>query len=119
MTSMSGQIRTGALQGRWGGSQLQLSLHAGGGQVEMDCASGTVSGPVQLGSDGRFTATGTFSQHQAGPQPGDAAPASAKAQYSGEVHGGVMTLRILPEGANQAQLFTLREGAAVKLRRCL
>ena len=107
-----------SLQGQWAGDRLQLSMDAQGGRVQTDCANGTIAGPLQRAADGRYTASGTFEQHRPGPQRNEAA-APAAAQYSGELHDGVLTLSILPAGASTAEIFRLREGARVKLVRCL
>ncbi len=108
----------GNLQGQWAGDRLQLSIDDHGGRVQMDCASGTIIGPLRLAADGHYTANGTFEQHQSGPQRGDAA-APSSARYSGELRDGVLKLSILPAGATSPEIFNLREGAQVKLVRCL
>jgi len=109
----------GGLLGRWGGHHAQLTLDGQGGRLELDCASGTLVGPVRPASDGRFSAPGTFEVHQGGPQPGDGPKASASnARYSGQVRDGVMTLSVLVEGADKPQEFSLREGVRAKLIKC-
>ena len=108
-----------ALEGRWGGDRLQLVLNASGGRVQMDCASGTIAGPLKPDAAGGFAATGTFEQHRPGPQRADDAQAAAKARYTGEVKDSAMTLTIEAEGAAAPQVFHLRRGEAVKMVRCL
>jgi hypothetical protein len=107
------------LQGLWAGDRMQLTVDAKGGRIEMDCASGTLTGPLNPGGDGKFQATGTFEQHQPGPQRADKAAAAVSARFVGELHAGAMTLTILTEGGAAPQVFNLREGARVKLVRCL
>jgi hypothetical protein len=107
-----------ALQGQWAGDRLQLVIDAQGGRVESDCASGRFDGPVTASAEGRFSAQGSFENHQPGPQRADAA-APASARYSGELQGGVLKLTILPAGAREAQVYTLQSGARIKLLRCL
>jgi hypothetical protein len=119
MATASIPAQAAPLAGRWGGEQTQLAIDEHGARLEMDCASGTMVGPLRPGSDGRFVAEGTFTQHQGGPQRADEGGQAPKARYSGEVRAGVMTLSILPEGASKPQVFTLREGVSVKLPRCL
>ncbi len=113
-----------ALQGVWGslpGSErMQLTVDAkGGARFEMDCASGTLTGPITPAADGKFLATGTFEQHQAGPTRADKAAAAVATQFSGQLVQGEMTLSVTPQGASAPQVFKLREGARVKLLRCL
>lgn len=108
----------GSLEGEWGGDRLQLVIDSNGGRVEMDCASGTIKGPITLSSNGTFLAVGTFEQHQGGPQRADEEPAAASARYSGEVKDHAMRLKIQSAGAHNAQEFNLRKGVRVKLIRC-
>ena len=115
----SGPAATGPLDGLWGGDRLQLVVEAGVGRVEMDCASGTIHGPIKLAGNGRFVASGTFEQHQGGPQRVEEGVASAPAQYSGEVKDGAMKLAIRTPASPTPQDFTLRKGVRVKLIRCL
>lgn len=113
----AGEPGAPALDGHWGGDRLQLVIEQGAGRVEMDCASGTIAGPIRLDAKGRFAAAGTFVQHQAGPQRADEPPA-AEARYSGEVRDGMMKLSILAQGAKAPAVYNLRQGARVKLVRC-
>ncbi len=108
-----------ALEGSWAGDRLQLVIDAGGGRVQMDCASGTIAGPIGLAANGTFIAAGTFLPQQAGPQRADEGLAPPGARYSGEVKDDAMRLSILAAGASTPQMFTLRRGATVKLIRCL
>lgn len=115
----SGPAAAGPLDGLWGGDRLQLVVEAGVGRVEMDCASGTIHGPITLGGNGRFVASGTFEQHRGGPQRVEEGVAPAPAQYSGEVKDGAMKLAIRTPASATPQDFTLRKGVRVKLIRCL
>jgi len=110
---------TGSLEGKWGGDRLRLVVDAGGASFTTDCASGRVAGPIKLSPTGTFAATGTFDQHQGGPQPADTQARQPPARFSGQIKGDEMTLSILTEGATTAQTFSLRKGATVKLVRCL
>jgi hypothetical protein len=116
--AFSGPV-AGALEGRWGGDRLQLVVESGVGRVELDCASGTITGPIRLTEAGKFDAPGTFQQHQGGPQRADEGAGVANARYSGEVREGVMKLSVLPDGSSTPQVFNLRKGVSVKLVRCL
>lgn len=107
------------LQGTWGGDRLQLTVEAQGAiRLQSDCASGRIAGPVAPGADGRFEADGQFDDHVPGPQAAGPAAASRPAKFSGRVQGGVLTLSIVPQGAQEARTFTLREGVRVKLVLC-
>jgi hypothetical protein len=122
--TMSGQTAAGdpaavTLDGPWGGDRVQVVIGATGGRVEMDCASGTIDGPIVLSKGGTFVAAGTFEQLHGGPQRADDATRATAARYSGEVSDGVMKLAIQAAGAPAAQEFVLRKGVRVKLVRCL
>ena len=111
------------LQGAWGSAagseRLLLTVDALGGRIEMDCATGQLSGPVRFDGQGKFQASGTFDKHPAGPQRADGPAAAVNARFTGELHDGVMTLTIQADGTNSPQVFRLREGLRVKLLRCL
>lgn len=109
----------GALQGLWGGDQTRLVIDAQGGRLMTACADGSFSGPLTLAPDGSFQVAGVFDQHQPGPQRADEVAAHAPARFSGEIKDGVMALRILPGGAAEAQVFSLRKGQTAKVIRCL
>lgn len=89
------------VEGQWGGEQVQLVLDASGGRIETDCASGT------------------FEQHQPGPQRADETVVQAGALFSGEVKDGVMSLSVTPDGGRAMQQFRLRKGHSGKLIRCM
>ena len=108
-----------SIMGSWGGDRLHLTIDESGGRIEMDCASGTIAGPLKVIERGIFNATGTFEPHRPGPQRADAVPPSGTAQYAGTIKDGSMTLSILPAGASAAQVFHLSKSAAAKLVRCL
>ena len=109
----------GTVQGQWGGDQMRLVINAQGGRFATACADGSFNGSLTLAVDGSFQVNGVFDQYQPGPQRADEGTAHAAARFSGEVKNGVMALSILPNGAQQAQVFTLRQGQASKIVRCL
>jgi hypothetical protein len=110
------------LSGQWAGDRMILTLDANGGRIEMDCASGSLQGPIIPGGDGKFQTQGSFSQHRAGPdlveQPAGAKNAPAPTRYSGELQDDVLKLSVLAPGSSTPQVFNLRRGARVKLLRC-
>lgn len=114
----AGTVATGAIEGRWGGEQVQLVIDASGGRIETGCASGTLVGPLKLNGQGSFHASGTFEQHQPGPQRADEPATPAGAQYSGEVKDGLLSLSVMPQGGRPVQQFLLRKGSGSKLIRC-
>lgn len=107
------------LQGRWGGDHARLVLGSDGGRLQLDCATGVITGPVVVAADGTFTATGRFDEHAPGPQPADTAPQGRVARYSGRLAGDALTLSVQADGSAGPQVFHLRSGVEVKLARCL
>lgn len=106
------------LQGQWAGDRMQLVIDAQGGRIEGDCASGTITGPVVVAADGRFTSQGSFESYQPGPQRADESGAVGSALFAGELRDGTLRLTITPAGAGPATVYTLQSGASVKLLRC-
>lgn len=119
MSATAGGSVAGSIEGRWGGEQVQLLVDANGARLQTDCASGTLNGPLQLSSQGTFSASGTFDQHQPGPQRADEAAQPVAAQFSGQVKDGLMRLSVAPEGGHAALQFQLRKGQGGKVIRCL
>lgn len=118
LTGGAGAAPAAALEGQWGGDRAQLSFHAGGAELDLECAKGSIPGPLKLGVEGRFDTTGTFEQLRGGPQRVDAQPASSQARYAGELRGQVLTLQVWPNASDAPLVFKLRKGATVKLVRC-
>ncbi len=114
--------KTGAvLVGSWGGDRANLVLADTGGRMTLDCASGTLAGPVHPDAAGHFAAKGSWEKHNAGPQQADAGPASVPASFEGHVAGDTLHLTVTEAGtgAGKKQHFTLVKGRQVKLVRCL
>ena len=107
------------VEGQWGGDQMRLVIGPQGGRLATGCADGSFGGPLTLGADGIFRVDGVFDQHAPGPQSGDEPARHATAHFTVALRDGLMTLSVLPDGASQAQVFTLRKGQAVKIIRCL
>ena len=81
--------------GTWGGTHIALIVTASDGTVEYDCATGTITEPVRVGSDGSFDAAGTFS-------PG---------------HGDEHRRVLAPAGRSCARIQVRRGGLAEQFRR--
>ena len=108
------------LGGSWGGNHVALTLTADGGTLDYDCASGSIDGPLRIDASGRFSARGTHSPGQGGPQRQGEEPPLLPADYSGEVSGDSMTLLVrVPSAGIEIGPLTLRRGAEPVLFRCL
>jgi hypothetical protein len=106
--------------GSWGGDHVWLILTREGGRLEYDCASGAIAGPVRVDAGGNFSANGTHSPGQGGPEREGDRPPMLSASYSGSVQGDRMTLfvRVPSRGIGIGPL-RLRRGADPVLFRCL
>lgn len=108
------------LQGNWGGDRMNLVMGPTGGEIRMDCASGTIKGRVMIDAKGNFTARGTFDQEKGGPiRAEDFANKGKPAIFRGHMSGDMMTLSVTKPGATETQRYTLHKGHNEKLVRCL
>ena len=114
------QVAPQPLTGHWGGVHVGLTLDAAGGQLDYDCAAGTIVGPVMVDSAGRFRATGTHTPGTGGPVRQDHVPPAYPAIYHGNVRGDMMTLTTsVPSRDFVIGPYALRRGVDPKLMRCL
>lgn len=86
----------------WGGQHVELEVTPEGAKLEFDCASGTISKPVQVDAGGKFKVTGTFTRERPGPVMRDGNP-PATATYSGSIEGNTMKLTITSGAQNESQ----------------
>ena len=107
------------LMGDWGGPHAGLTLEGGLGQVQFDCASGTIDKTIIPGPDGGFSVTGLYMEGQGGPIRVGQIFKSQRATYSGERVGQQITLRAVLEDGTVVGPFTLTENAPPQLTRCL
>lgn len=107
------------LVGSWGGPHAGIRFEGGLASVEFDCASGTIDAPVYPAKDGSFTAKGSVRTGTGGPVRVGQIFKSQRAEYSGQVAKDMMTLRVMIEGGAAMGPFTLTQGAAPQLMRCL
>lgn len=105
--------------GEWGGEHIRLELTAGGGEVEFDCAHGTLAHKPVLDKNGRFEVSGTFVPERSGPVREDAQPRGIAVSYSGIVKNKQMTLSV-KRSDNHEDLgsFTLAHGQRARLFKC-
>jgi len=105
--------------GDWGGPHAGVTLEGGLGQVQFDCASGTIDKAIIPGPDGRFSVSGMYMEGQGGPIRVGQIFKSQRATYSGEIVAQQMTLRVAREDGTVLGPFTLTENAQPQLTRCL
>ena len=108
------------LTGSWGGRHVGLVIGEASGRLDYDCAAGTIDGPLIADAAGRFTATGTHTPGQGGPDRIDYTPHAHPARYTGSVRSDTMTLVVdVPSINARIGPYTLRRGADPILLRCL
>jgi hypothetical protein len=109
-----------ALTGSWGGPHIGLTLTAEGGQVEYDCAHGTIDKPIVPDRAGRFEVPGTHTAEHGGPVHEGEEGAGRPARYQGKLAGKRMTLTVtLTDTGDDVGTFTLTRDATPRLTKCL
>lgn len=103
----------------WGGEHVRLQVTETGARLELDCARGTISQPVQVQAVGNFTAKGTLTSERGGPARKDDPDNVVPAAYSGTISGDELKLRIAsgPQDASSGE-YLLTRGSAGHLVKC-
>ena len=107
------------LAGAWGGPHAAIAFHGGLGEVQFDCASGSIDGLIYPAKGGAFEAKGTYRAGAPGPVRVGQIFVSQPATYSGIVAKDVMTLNVELQEGTIIGPFTLTQGAPPQLTRCL
>ena len=107
------------VSGQWGGPHISLLLEGGLGQIEYDCASGTIDTVIFPGKDGHFTASGTHRTGQSGPIRVGQSFISHQKLYSGTIDKETMTFEGRLEDGTVLGPFSLTHGSRGELTRCL
>jgi hypothetical protein len=109
------------LTGEFGGPHVGLVLQGGLGDLEYDCASGTIDQAVIPAKDGSFRVTGTHRAGQGGPVRVGQIFRSQRATYAGSVDKDKnnMTLTVTLEDRTVLGPFNLVRGAVPQITRCL
>lgn len=107
------------LVGGWGGPHAGLAFNGGLGDVQFDCASGSIDTLIFPAKDGSFEAKGTYREGSPGPVRVGQVFRTQPATYSGNVTNDVMTLSVELEDGATVGPFTLTLGGEPQLTRCL
>jgi hypothetical protein len=104
--------------GRWGGNHISLEVSETETTLEFDCANGTISKPITLDENGRFSLPGKYVREGPGPvRQGDAQDSDA--EYSGRLNAGTLTITVHIAGAPDIGPFSLTEGRQGKITKCM
>lgn len=107
------------LVGVWGGPHAGANFNGALGDVQFDCASGSIDTQVFPAKDGSFQAKGTYREGSPGPVRVGQIFRGQPATYSGTVVEGVMTLNVELEDGSAVGPFTLAMGVQPQITRCL
>lgn len=106
-------------EGTWGGPSIQMTVSPEGAALDLDCAHGAIDGPIAVGSDGRFRASGTYAVEHGGPVR-EGEEKGRPAVYEGRVEGKKLTLVILiAEGKQEVGTFELTQGRFGRIMKCM
>ena len=106
------------LAGNWAGDNFSLRVTRDGAMVQGKCANGKITAPIQLDPKGRFSAAGYFNPYTSGFRLSDLAPRDQPAQFSGQVSGNVLELRLLSDTVPSKPVYKLRRDARIKFDDC-
>ncbi len=105
--------------GTWGGNHVSLEITSDGGNIEFDCAHGSIQEKVKLDQKGRFSVKGTYAEEHGGPerQPGN--ENSHSVLYSGQIKGEKMKLTIQRSDTKKlVGTYTLTRGQEAFIVKC-
>jgi len=103
----------------WGGQHIRIAINEGTAQVDYDCASGEINGPLNVDPEGHFSWRGLFIHEHPGPVRIDENPSRQEAIYSGSIKGNVMSLTVkLARAGDLIGTFTLRRGSPGRVWKC-
>src|SRR5260221_11270387 len=105
-------------KGTWAGEHIHLEVTEQGGQVEYDCAHGTIAQKIVLDAQGHFKVAGTHVRERGGPvRQGE--ENGKPAQFSGQVTGNKMTLTVIETASGESVgEFVLIYSQTPRLKKC-
>lgn len=118
-TSESSSKMENAQIGMWGGEHISLEVTAQGGQVEYDCAHGTIDEKIVLDGQGHFNVRGTHVRERGGPVRRDEAEDNHPARFTGQIKGQTMTVNVTESDTKElVGTFTLVYGQKPHIVKC-
>ena len=103
--------------GVWGGQHISIEVGEKSAQIEYDCATGVIDGPLVLDANGHFNLRGKHTMSRGGPTRQNDDARSEPATYTGSIKGNMMTLT-LKLGDSEPDTFTLEKGKPGDLFKC-
>jgi hypothetical protein len=116
----TGSIDSGDLVGSWGGEHIRLTVTEQGGELEYDCAFGTIAEPLRPDKDGNFDVRGFHTFETGGPVgPEDPKPKGRPARFQGWTDDKDMRLTVyLTDTGYVIGTFSLGLGRKAILEKC-
>jgi len=106
--------------GTWGGDHIRLEVTDKGARVEFDCAHASLSGPIPLDGEGRFSVTANLVREHAGPIREGEHENGQPARWEGKVSGNSLSLTMTLTGSGETVgTFELVRGREARLTKCL
>ena len=107
-------------KGTWGGNHISVEVTDEGARIEYDCAHGTITEPLKVDSQGRFSAKGTHVRERGGPVRAGSEDQGEPVVYSGTTDGKTATLKVVSSATKEViGTFTLTLGKRTRLMKCL
>jgi hypothetical protein len=105
--------------GTWGGQGIAMEVVKTGATIQFDCGDAEITGPIRTNKRGSFDSQGTFTKSGPGPtRIGQSR--SIPARFQGKVASKSMTLTVTDaKSGDSLGTYTLKQGVAVRLHRCL
>lgn len=103
--------------GQWGGEHISIKVGTRSAEVEYDCATGRIDGPLTVDADGNFNLRGIHRMERGGPVRADETVKEHPATFIGTIKGNTMTLTLKLEGLDP-ETFTLERGKPGELFKC-
>ncbi|HBB86591.1 MAG TPA: hypothetical protein DC047_03130 [Blastocatellia bacterium] len=105
--------------GTWGGQHIQFEISDGSVDIQYDCAHGTITGPLTVDRQGRFSWRGTYTRERGGPIRLGQRAQDQGVTYSGTLNGNTMQLTVRFENSTLApQTYTLARDTVGRVRKC-
>lgn len=107
-------------KGTWGGNHISLEVTDEGARIEYDCAHGTITEPLKVDSQGKFSAKGTHVRERGGPARAGSEDQGEPVVYSGTTDGKTATLKVVSSATEEViGTFTVTLGKRTRLVKCL